>query len=66
MAQINTNRFPYNQIEDRTIDGNAMVYIPKVYVKNATENGLIKRYISNVKKTGFHCQVVSLQMCSAR
>ena len=61
MAQIDTNRFPYNQIEDRTVDGNAMVYIPKVYVKNATENGLIKRYISNVKKTGYHCHPAFMQ-----
>ena len=61
MAQIDTDRFPYNQIEDRTVDGNAMVYIPKVYVKNEKTNGLIKRYISNVKKTGFHVHPAFMQ-----
>ena len=61
MAQIDLNRFPYNQIEDRTIGNNEMVFIPKMYVKNetvteeSTNCKLIKRYISNVKKTGFHC-----------
>lgn len=56
MALLDTsNRFPWNQIEDTTVDGNEMIYIPKIFVKNEVQNGMIKRYISNIKKTGFHC-----------
>ena len=36
------NRFPYNQIEDTTVDGNAMVYVPKVYFKNEKRKRLDK------------------------
>ena len=50
-----TNRFPWNAIEDRTVLGNAMRFIPKFYIKHTQgQNGLFTKQISNVKKSGFH------------
>lgn len=56
MAKIDTtDRFPWNEIEERTVDGQSMVFIPKIYVKTEVdENNLPTWWISKSKKTGFH------------
>lgn len=55
-----SNMFPFNQMEQRTVDGQDMVYIPKIYVKNVSslEDGPYKGrpayYISDKKLDGYH------------
>ena len=56
------NKFPYNLIETRTYtnpdDDSTVdfVYIPKFFIKTSQdENGLIKRYVSNVHLPVFRC-----------
>ena len=56
MARLDSaNLFPWNRVEDRTVDGQEVVFVPKVYVKNGV-NGDGNKYwsISDRRKTGYH------------
>ena len=61
MAKIDvSNIFPYNKMEAVTVDGQAMVYIPKIWIRNtplaagATYADKIAYMISERAQTGYH------------
>ncbi len=49
-----TNLFPWKDIRDVTVDGEEMVFIPKVYVKNTVIGGFSAWYICGTQKEGYH------------
>ena len=49
-----TNLFPWKDIRDVTVDGEKMVFIPKVYVKNIVIDGFPAWYICGIQKEGYH------------
>ena len=49
-----TNKFPWREIRDVTVDGEEMVFIPKIYVKNTTIGGNPAWFICGTPKQGYH------------
>ena len=49
-----TDLFPWKDIRDVTVDGEKMVFIPKVYVKNIVIGGFPAWYICGIQKEGYH------------
>ena len=60
MAGLGSNIWPFSAMKEQTVDGQAMVFCPKIYICNevpgsGTYSGKPCYEISDYKETGFHC-----------
>ena len=60
MAGLGSNIWPFSAMKEQTVDAQAMVFCPKIYICNevpgsGTYSGKPCYEISNYKETGFHC-----------
>lgn len=60
MAGLGSNIWPFSAMKEQTVDGQAMVFCPKIYICNevpgsGTYSGKPCYEISDHKETGFHC-----------
>lgn len=60
MAGLGSNIWPFSAMKEQTVDGQAMVFCPKIYIcnevpGNGTYSGKPCYEISDYKETGFHC-----------
>ena len=67
MAILNVKDiFPWNKMEKRTVDGQSVVFIPKIYVMNTAlasgkYAGRPAYFISGTKDDGYHCHPAFMQ-----